>query len=162
MAEIKPIKRSVELQSLSREHHDGLLFVWKLRAGLKRNIAIDKLKAYTTWYWKNHIKQHFYQEEKILVPFFETSDPLVSRMKEEHDYIRELIIAIGKEPVQHDFVLLANLIESHIRFEERELFNYLEINLSAPELKNVQLLIEEKPVSCNEEWQDHFWEVAKS
>lgn len=158
MTDVKPIKRSVHLQPLSREHHEGLLFVWKLRQGLNNHIALERLKEYTSWYWKNHIKPHFYQEEKILLPFFNPADALALRLKEEHDYIRELIIAIGHEPVRHDFVQLCNLIDAHIRFEEREFFAYLELHLSEQELKDVQILLDEKPVNFTEDWKDAFWE----
>jgi hemerythrin-like domain-containing protein len=157
MNEVKPIKRSVELQPLSREHHDGLLFIWKLRQGLDNNTPIETLKSFTAWYWKNHIKQHFYHEEKLLLPFFNPVDPLALRMKEEHDYIRELILAIGREPVRHDFVQLCNLIETHIRFEEREFFSYLELNLSHQELKDVFHQLEEKPITSENEWKEEFW-----
>lgn len=161
MTDTKPIKRSEQLQPLSREHHDGLLFIWKLRQGINNNTDIEKLKAYTAWYWLNHIKPHFYQEEKFLMPFFSPGDPLSSRMREEHEDIRELIITIGHEPVKNDFTHLADLIESHIRFEERELFNNLELNLSQQELNDLNILLEEKPVSCKEEWREHFWNRSK-
>ena len=158
MTEIKPIKRSVHLQPLSREHHEGLLFVWKLRQGLNNFTPLNVLKDFTNYYWRNHIKPHFYQEEKILLPFFNPTDPLALRMKEEHDYIRELIIAIGNEPVRQDIIHLCNLLDSHIRFEEREFFAYLELQLSEQELKDVHLLLDEKPVNDMEEWKEAFWE----
>lgn len=157
MTENKPIKRTVHLQPLSREHHDGLLFVWKIRQGLDNHASLDKLKDYTSWFWKNHIKPHFYQEEKILLPFFNPADALALRLKEEHDHIRELILTIGHDPVRHDFIQLCNLLDAHIRFEEREFFNYLELHLSEQELKDVFILLEEKPVNCKEEWKEEFW-----
>ena len=39
MEEIKPLKRSKELAPLSREHHDGLLFAWKIKQGLANGNA---------------------------------------------------------------------------------------------------------------------------
>src|SRR5689334_19928221 len=121
MSEITPIKRSPSLQPLSREHHDGLLFVWKIRQGLKNGTSTEKLVRFAGWYWKNHIRPHFFQEEKIILPLVPSS-PLIERMKTEHDYIRELVIDIDKDPLREDLVRLADLIERHIRFEERELF----------------------------------------
>ena len=85
--EIKPIKRSEELAPLSREHHDGLLFVWKLRVGLRKNISVERLKKFTFWFWQQHIKPHFYQEEKILSPHLSATDPMLLRMNREHGLI---------------------------------------------------------------------------
>ncbi len=161
MTEIKPIKRSVHLQPLSREHHDGLLFVWKIRQAINNHADIEKMKALTAWYWKNHIKPHFNQEEKVLLPFFPPFDPMAVRIKEEHDYIRELIIAIDREPVIHDFIQLCNLIESHIRFEEREFFVALEQNVSEQELSDIHQQLKDKSVECKLEWTDNFWEKKR-
>ena len=84
MNEVKPIKRSVQLQPLSREHHDGLLFVWKIKQGLENRTSSEKLKDYTGWYWRNHIKPHFFQEEKVLLPFIPEGHPMAVQLKKEH------------------------------------------------------------------------------
>ena len=157
MTEIKPIKRSVQLQPLSREHHDGLLFVWKIRQGLNNNTSIDKLREYTGWYWRHHIRPHFFQEEKILLPFIPASHSLRAQLKEEHDDIKELILFIDKEPDRIDFIHLSNLIDTHIRFEEREFFQYLEQHLSEKNLTDIFDQLEKHPVSNEEEWEDEFW-----
>lgn len=157
MNEIKPIKRSVQLQPLSREHHDGLLFVWKIKQGLENRTNLEKLKEYTSWYWRHHIKPHFFQEEKVLVPFMPAGHPMAVQLKKEHDYIRELILNIDREPDRHDFNRLANLVETHIRFEERELFQYLEEQLSQEQLAEIYMKLEQHPVSCDEEWKEEFW-----
>jgi hemerythrin-like domain-containing protein len=162
MSEIKPIKRSVQLQPLSREHHDGLLFVWKLKQGLENKTSSERLKDYTGWYWRHHIKPHFFQEEKILIPLMKADHPMAVQLKREHEYIRELILTIDNEPDKHDFIRLANLLESHIRFEERELFQYLEQNLSTEQLIDIFEKLEVHPVSCTEEWKDEFWVNAQT
>jgi len=161
MDEVKPIKRSVQLQPLSREHHDGLLFVWKIKQGLEKRISPERLKRFASWYWRNHIRPHFFQEEKVLVPFMPEGHPMAVQLKKEHDYIRELIIRIDREPDPHDFSRLANLLETHIRFEERELFQYLEQHLSQEQLSQIAEKLEQHPVSCTEEWKDEFWVSAK-
>jgi hemerythrin-like domain-containing protein len=161
MNEIKPIKRSEQLQPLSREHHDGLLFVWKLKQGLENRTSLEILKEYTGWYWRHHIKPHFFQEEKILIPFMPAHHPMAVQLKKEHDYIRELILNIDREPDKHDIIRLSNLIESHIRFEERELFQYLEERLSKNQLADIYEKLEQHPVSCKEDWKDEFWVKKK-
>ncbi len=161
MKEIKPIKRTSYLQPLSREHHDGLLFVWKIREGLNNNIDFERLRKYVAWFWKNHMRPHFFQEENILVPRLATEHPLSAKLKSDHNEIRELMISIDREAELYDIKDLANFVERHIRWEEREFFQYLEQTLSEQELKNVFSDLEKHPVSCHEEWPDEFW-IRKS
>ena len=55
----EPLKRSKALQSLSREHHYGLLLCWKIRSGLKKAVDIERIKAYTDWFFKNSLSKFF-------------------------------------------------------------------------------------------------------
>jgi hemerythrin-like domain-containing protein len=158
--EIKPIKRSKELAPLSREHHNGLLFVWKIREGLKLNVSVSKLRSYAIWFWHQRVKPHFFQEEKILLPFMPADHPMALRLKKEHECIREFILSIDHEAEAETFIQLADLVDEHIRFEERELYPYLEQTLSADQLHTIFIELEEHPISC-EEWTDEFWVKAK-
>src|SRR6478735_4188570 len=137
MEEIKPLKRSKELAPLSREHHDGLLFAWKIKQGLANGTSIETLCNYTLWFWSNHIKTHFKDEEKVLVKFLPASNPLVRQMFKEHAQIRDLIISLDKEPDSSSLQLLGEFINNHIRFEERELFAYAEKTLTQEHLDEI-------------------------
>ena len=152
----KPIKRSIELAPLSREHHDGLLFVWKIREGLKNGTSVGKLKQYSIWFWQQHIKPHFYQEENILLPYLSPDHELAVRMKKEHEQIRELVLQLDRDADHSTFTHLANLINDHIRFEERKLFSFLEKSLSPEQLNKIYRQLEELPV-CPGIWTDVFW-----
>jgi hemerythrin-like domain-containing protein len=152
----QPIKRSKELSPLSREHHDGLQFVWKLREGLKNNIAPARLKDFTIFYWQQHIKPHFYQEEKVLSKFIPTGNLLVKQMQEEHALIRELILSLGDDASIETFTSLADVIYKHIRFEERQLFEWVEANLKKEQLLEIYNELEEHPL-CGSGWSDEFW-----
>ena len=156
MEEIKPIKRSKELAPLSREHHDGLLFVWKIKQGLANGTTIETLCNYTRWFWSNHLKPHFNDEENVLVKFLPADNTLVKQMLKEHSEIRDLVISLDKEPDAGSLQLLANLINDHIRFEERQLFAYAEENLTPGQLHEIY---NELPhdASCDTEWKDEFW-----
>lgn len=155
--ELQPIKRSPQLAPLSREHHDGLLFAWKIKQGLEKAVNPEVIGKYVSWYWRHHIKPHFYQEEKILMPYMPAGHPMATRLKEEHDHIRELVIELGHEADKRHLLLLCELVTQHIRFEERELFGYLEGLLTPEQLDTVFQSLEEHPVSCEEEWKDEFW-----
>ncbi len=157
MDEAKPLKRSIQLQPLSREHHDGLLFVWKIRQGLQNDTHLDLLQKYVRWFWKNHIKSHFSQEEKILLPYLPADHPLGKKLRDDHTAIRELMLSIDKEVERQDLINLSNLIEVHIRWEEREFFQYLESTLPEAELNDISKELNNHPVSCEVEWVEEFW-----
>jgi hemerythrin-like domain-containing protein len=156
MEETKPIKRSKELAPLSREHHDGLLFAWKIKQGLTNGTPIDTLVNYTRWFWSNHIKPHFKDEEKVLVKFLPNDDPLVQQMVREHAQIRNLVLSLDKEPDASSLQLLAEFLNNHIRFEERQLFVYAEQVLTPEQLNEI---FNELPneIHCDTEWNDEFW-----
>jgi hemerythrin-like domain-containing protein len=156
----KPIKRSPQLAPLSREHHEGLLLVWKIYQGLKNNIDPERIRKYVLWYWQSHIKPHFYQEEKILLPYLPPNQELARRLKTEHEQIREMILSLDQEGEKSILPALAKFLDDHIRFEERELFGYLEQILSKDQLDVISVELEEHPV-LDSEWQDEFWIKTK-
>jgi hemerythrin-like domain-containing protein len=150
-----PLKRSPQLASLSREHHDGLLFVWKLKQGLGNGTSLTILKDFTQWHWRKHLKPHFTQEEKILLPHIGSSQ-LAEQLMKEHNDIRELILAIDINTDRATFSILANFVENHIRFEERQLFTYLQKSLSEEQMETIGSALEAHQASC-EEWPNEFW-----
>ncbi len=156
MEETKPIKRSKELAPLSREHHDGLLFAWKIKQGLANGTPVETLSNYARWFWSNHLEPHFNDEEKVLARFLPAKNPLVQQMFKEHEQVRELIMSLEKEPGTNSFQHLAALINNHIRFEERKLFVYAEEVLTAEQLKEIH---NELPADhhCDITWKDEFW-----
>jgi len=156
MEEIKPLKRSKELAPLSREHHDGLLFAWKIKQGLANGTPIETLRNYTRWFWTNHIKPHFKDEEKVLVTFLPADNPLVLQMFKEHAQIRDLIISLDKEANAGSLQLLAEFINNHIRFEERELFAYAEQTLTPEQLNKIYKELPNE-LQCDTKWKDEFW-----
>ena len=153
----KPIKRSKQLAPLSREHHDGLLFAWKIRQGIANHTPLEDLRGYTMWFWRHHVKPHFFQEEKILLPHIPEDHPLRHRLIEEHEHIRELILGLDDEADKRTLHILCDLLDKHIRFEERELFVYLEKNLEPGKLNEIFELLEKHPVHCESEWKNEFW-----
>jgi hemerythrin-like domain-containing protein len=155
--EIKPIKRSPQLAPLSREHHDGLLFAWKIKQGIDNKAPLDIMVKYTLWYWRHHIKPHFFQEEKILLPYMPANHPMAVKLQEDHDHIRELILDLDDAADKRSLVILSDLLNAHIRFEERELFGYLEGLLTPEQLDTVFAQLEKHPVHCEQEWKEEFW-----
>jgi hemerythrin-like domain-containing protein len=151
--------RSSQLTPLSAEHREGMLFLNRIREALDQ-VSIERLRSYTLWYWKNHIKPHFYQEEKILLPYMPADHPLALKLQDDHAYIRDLILSLDQDADKQSFRSLCDLLDSHIRFEEREVFSYLEQNLSENQLNTIHTQLETHPVTA-EEWKDLFWNAKQ-
>lgn len=149
------------MASLSIEHQEGLLFVTHLKEGLNNRTEISRLAKYVGWFWRHHIRPHFFQEEKILIPQLAAGHILAIKLQDDHHEIRELMIAIDHEVERFDLSSLAGFIESHIRWEESVFFDYLEKNLPAVALENISEKIKEHPVHCEVSWDDKFWKTNK-
>lgn len=145
-----------ELDPLYKEHTDGLQFVQHLRLAVKRGVAPARLKDYAIWYWQHHIKPHFYQEEKILMPYLASDDEYVLAVLEDHREIRALIHSLTQILKPLFFLHLANLIEAHIRFEEERFFTDIVEQLSPSSLREVSQKLSENPVDPGV-WEDAFW-----
>jgi hemerythrin-like domain-containing protein len=157
MKETKPVKRSKQLAPLSREHHDALLFTWKIKQGLKNGTPPAEISDYIKWYWDNNLKEHFAQEEKILLPYVPGDGEMAKQLKNEHKTIRSLML---KEMNKASLVLLADILNAHIRFEERIFFPYIEQTVSAAELNNIFQELNLHP-GCQSKWHNEFWVVKK-
>lgn len=156
---MKPASSSPStFQPLRDEHVDGMVFANRLR-DFARQVAPERIARYTGWYWMHHIRPHFFHEEKILLPFLPAGNLLAKRLRDEHADIRDLILQLDREPDAHDFKLLAKLLEHHIRFEETELFPWLETHLTENELGQVKTAIAACPLQRST-WTDAFWETV--
>jgi len=153
MKETRPIKRTKQLAPLSREHHDALVFLLRLKQGLKNGTASSLISDYVKWFWTNNLKHHFEQEETLLLPALNEGDEMATRLKSEHQTIRSLV---SKTLNETDTALLSELLNAHIRFEERELFPYIEKKLSMAQLNEIFGELDH-PVKCQTSWEHAFW-----
>ena len=151
----KPIKRSRELSPLSRDHHESLLFVWKIKQGLKYGINTDTIAAYCNWFLQNHLKTHFKIEENQLSKILPMDHPMMIKMFDDHRAIENKILQLQEYPSTYGLERLAQVVGYHVRFEEREMFNYIEEIASPEQLKELELShITEKP---SVQWKFQFW-----
>ena len=93
----------------------------------------------------------------MLMPWLPAGDPLLVRVKDEHHYIRELVLSIDDEAEIRTLALLADLIEDHIEFEESVLFPYLAEILETELVEKIGEMIDKHPLRGTE-WKDRFWE----
>lgn len=152
-----PIKRNSNIVALSKDHHFGLLFCWKITEGIKKNIPLHRIKSYVEFFWKNHLAVHFKEEEELL--FDPINDPFCDKAKEDHQIIRKEIEKImnNEERGKHDYLHLAQLINQHIRFEERVLFPNLELLLSEQKLEEIGRRLAQFHTVYKDDYADEFW-----
>lgn len=153
-----PIKRSAELTPLSRDHHNGLLLCWKIRTGINKNISPERIVAYVLHVYESELKEHFRQEEEYIFSILADDDTKKQQALEEHQYIYEITKALSKNADNIMLLRIANVLETHIRFEERDLFNYIERQASPAQLAKVSMqLAHPKTNDSDTVWQDKFW-----
>lgn len=127
------MKRSQELSSLSREHHQALGAALKLRRATLDD-AEAALAAFAS-FWREHGAGHFETEERVLLGFLTAAE--ADRLLTEHDAIRarvdELAGPSGARRLETTREL-GEILHDHVRFEERVLFPALERRLTPAQL----------------------------
>lgn len=120
------MKRHPSLEPFSRDHNDGLI--------LSRRLIRDGVDALPEFAhaWSDEMQDHFAEEERLLGPLMSQEE--LERMVREHREIERL--GLG-DSTQAEVVALGELLEAHIRWEERELFVAIEKRASEAELRSL-------------------------
>ncbi|RYD89768.1 MAG: hemerythrin domain-containing protein [Sphingobacteriales bacterium] len=151
-----PLKRSLQLQPLSREHHEGLLLAWKIRQGIAKGVALPRIGDYVLWFWRAELEDHFRREEAAFHPALPGA-PLLARMQEEHEELEGLLHVLEQIPDTALLEEIATKLNDHIRFEERELFPWIEEQLGKEKLDVLQDIVDAKKRTNLPPWTDQFW-----
>ncbi|HWO43846.1 MAG TPA: hemerythrin domain-containing protein [Candidatus Eisenbacteria bacterium] len=136
--------RHPALIPLSHDHHHALALALRCRKQ-----ALGQLKPLgkaglcerareARNFFSLHLAAHFHAEEAALFPMIESlgaeQGPLIDRLKHEHERLRSLVDAMeasdGLGKVLFEF---GDLLESHVRREERELFALFEARIEEAE-----------------------------
>lgn len=151
------LKRHSSLQDFSREHHEELLLGWKIKRGLAKGIEADRIARYCKHFYKQYLSKHMEKEEKYIISKLNPSDPDAIKLLKEHQQVKQLIEGLGKDPVNTvDFLkILAQELETHIRYEERVFFSRIQKELDEEVLQTMQP--EEDQIKEGTEWNDCFW-----
>ncbi len=132
------MKRAPELRYLSDHHHQGLVQARRLRraaTGEERTAPKETAEAFLK-FWQEETTAHFRQEEEVLLPVLArygggAGQGPVAQMLAQHAQIRGLVMELSDE-VRNGVVKsetlegLGELLETHIRLEEREVFPLIE------------------------------------
>lgn len=155
----RPLKRHPALVPLSQDHHFGLLLCWKIRTGLERSVEPERIARYVVYFFNEHLSAHFQEEEAYVFSLLHPEDEMRQEAIRQHVRLNKL-----KEKLQDDAEdLLTTLrqieqeLTAHIRFEERELFAYMQQSLSEEQLSRLQEKIENIHHRVEDHWSDPFW-----
>lgn len=156
--QFNPIKRKEALLRFSREHHYGLLLIWKIREGLKKNIAPERISDFILYFFEHDLKSHFQKEEIDLFARIDGNNELVKTALKEHQQLTGMIEELRKDKKNTELITkFSDELDKHIRFEERTLFNEIQNTLSDKDLIELEATHQLKPHDVSDEWEDIFW-----
>ncbi len=128
------MRRSRELKPLSSDHHQALLVAFQLKKGLAGHAEaagaprdLPGLLALARRFEEQVFRNHARAEEDLLGRLITADD--MARLRLEHGEMTRLVEAARGARTQEQRAHLsafADLLERHIRWEERELFPYAE------------------------------------
>ncbi|AXT47540.1 MULTISPECIES: hemerythrin domain-containing protein [Chromobacterium] len=128
------MKRHPALQELSREHHHALKMARQARLAAESGDPERQaqLAAALRAWSADALERHFAEEETALLPRLAQTEhaALAARALDEHRRLRELIAELAT-PQAAALARFAQLMEAHVRFEERELFERFQACLPA-------------------------------
>jgi hemerythrin-like domain-containing protein len=145
---ITPIPRSLfpmrhpSLIALSHDHHHGLALALRCRKqalGQLKPMGATGLRERAkeiSDFFAGNLVAHFRAEEEVLFPFLRDAVPASASMIDEliknHDQIRKTVAQLNSGTQLAKLIFdLGDLLERHIRKEERELFPLVEKHLEA-------------------------------
>jgi hemerythrin-like domain-containing protein len=132
----KTKRRNDSIIPLSREHHYALLLCLRIHRGVKKYEKdlhwLQEQRRKTILFFETNLVTHFDVEENVLFPAMSgmiVSSELIDLLRKEHEEIRTRIEHFrGMERAGESTALasalnnFADLLEAHIRKEERQLF----------------------------------------
>ncbi len=153
------MKRSRELRPLSSDHHQALLVAFQLKKGLAGHAEaagapkdLPGLLALARRLDEQILKMHVRAEEELLGRWITGGDMV--RLREEHaEMARHLEAARSAHAneLRGHLSAFAELLERHIRWEERELFPYAEGHVDEATLATIGGELEKRLVLARSE-----------
>jgi hemerythrin-like domain-containing protein len=133
------MQRDKNLIPLSRQHQHALALCVRIdRAIQAGELALEVWETEIQQIYEQEIGIHFAAEEKELFPAAlrsATLKPLVDELTAEHDALRDYFLRAGaRELSADDLQAFSNKLSTHIRKEERQLFEQMQKLMRAEEM----------------------------
>ena len=120
--------RDPSLIPLSSEHHDGLAMCVLTRRALANDASagnIERLAQKVALRFEVQLANHFQVEEEVLFPVCGPL-PLVKELMAEHQELLALVDRLRAAPSAYLLEQICERLTTHIRREERELFEHIQ------------------------------------
>lgn len=127
-------KRDPSLIPLSHDHHHGLVRVFEIRQALRSGQGLEAQVELTRAFYRDELTAHFRAEEEIVFPAIgaatDAATATLADLIAEHRRLGEMVDSLDAST--QGFAAFADLLERHIRREERELFVSYEKHVAPP------------------------------
>lgn len=145
--------RHPSLIPLSHDHHHGLALALRCRKQALGQIkpvgvrGLEEMAKEVRNFFSANLERHFQAEEEVLFPIISSCVPegrqMLEDLIEEHKQIREQVVRLEEKAGLSKMLFdLGDLLERHIRREERELFPIFEDRVAAADAGRVRKEIE--------------------
>ena len=132
-------RRHESLIPLSHEHHDALMLAWRLRTGDLSKREPELRAKHVNALFEYRLINHMRLEEELLFPAFRAvlgvEASLIDLLLSDHRELRGKATAIKAAHDQVDS--FCDLLERHIRTEERQLFVLAERRMKPAEMSEL-------------------------
>ena len=119
-----PQQRDPSLIPLSHDHHRGLVRVFEIRQSLRLGEGLANEALATCQFCDRDLMPHFRAEEHVLIPVLRETgavgEAALQRLLDEHRSLERLVSELASST--DSLLPFADLLERHIRTEEREIF----------------------------------------
>jgi iron-sulfur cluster repair protein YtfE (RIC family) len=123
------------------------------------NVELSRIQNFILHFFNEQILHHFSTEETHLFCLLPQDDSLRLRAEQEHSSIKNIVAEISTDKITENKITeFANQLESHIRFEERTLFPFIEKNVP---YENIEKAAAHFTTEHGDNWNDAFWLKAK-
>ena len=136
-------KRHPALIPLSHDHHHGLALALRCRKHALGQLnpgdpaSIEACAAEASRFFNENLTAHFEAEETVLFPLmaaYEECRELVAQLESDHREFRRLVTRLaGPGGLRKSLFDFGDLLEQHIRSEERRLFAAFEMRVPPPD-----------------------------
>ena len=138
------MKRDANLVPLSRQHFRALVLCMRIH---RKRAPRDVLQREMLALYAGDVRFHFQAEEKFLFPAarrIAAVAPLVRELRAEHTRLRRAFAVARRRTLKSaEFTRFADLLEAHIRKEERRLFEECQKHLSEKELGEIGAMMQQ-------------------
>jgi hemerythrin-like domain-containing protein len=147
-------KRHESLILLARDHHEALILALRLQQGTRALLRLwshdpRRQAEHITAFYDEHLKLHFEKEETVLFPVARASIPstqsIIDDLIKEHRLMEHSISGF-RSPVMgslgSELQSFGQLLEHHVRTEDRTLFPLIESQAPQMVLDDIQTQLE--------------------